>query len=169
MSATASKTFKLGPESCVFMQLFETTCVRNVSIANQLDHEKLRHWYHMKEEGLFYQFLTTLNLFCVLYDCTTPCWKFLRQTWQLRQVLNFLIRGCRHFTAYCWVTIRYEWKLTVPCERWGNVLSVLYRRALALPVVWRTASCRISVKTCDISSNVSFDLPRYLGQEMNFY
>ena len=54
----ASYNFKLDPKSCILRQLFEATCVRNLLIVKNLEHRKFQEWYHVKEERLFYLFLT---------------------------------------------------------------------------------------------------------------
>ena len=38
-SATASKTLRIEPKSCILLQLFEATCVRNLLIVKNLEHE----------------------------------------------------------------------------------------------------------------------------------
>ena len=39
-SATASKSLRIEPKSCILMQLFEATCVRNLLIVKNPEHEK---------------------------------------------------------------------------------------------------------------------------------
>ena len=42
-SATVSKRFRIGPKSCILLQLFEAPCVRNSLIVKDLEHEKHRN------------------------------------------------------------------------------------------------------------------------------
>ena len=49
---------KLDLKSCILMQLFEDTCVRNLLIVKNLEHRKFQEWYHVKEERLFCLVLT---------------------------------------------------------------------------------------------------------------
>ena len=52
------------------LQLFEATCGRNLLIVKNLEHEKCKGWYHVKEERLFYLFLTCWKLCYVYFDHT---------------------------------------------------------------------------------------------------
>ena len=40
-SATASKRLRIQPKSCILLQSFEATCVRNLLIVKNLEHEKI--------------------------------------------------------------------------------------------------------------------------------
>ena len=84
-SVTASKRLRIEPKSCI-MQLFEATCVRNLLIVKNLEHKKFQEWYHVKEERLFYLFLTFEKLCHVHFDHTEPCCKLLRQTSKIKKL-----------------------------------------------------------------------------------
>ena len=88
-SVTASKRFRIGPASCILLQLFEATCVRNVLIVKNLEHEKFKELCHMKEERLFHLFFTFWKLCYIYFDRTKPCCKLLWQTTQNQKVANY--------------------------------------------------------------------------------
>ena len=86
-SATASKRLRIEPKSCILMHLLEATCVKNLLIVKKnLENEKIQEWYHVKEERLFYLFLTFWKLCHVHFDHTKPCCKLLRQTSKIEKL-----------------------------------------------------------------------------------
>ena len=78
--ATASKIVRIGPKSCILLQLFEATCVGNLFIVKNIEHEKFKDWYHVQEERLFYLSFIFWKLCYVYFHCTKPCCKRLWQT-----------------------------------------------------------------------------------------
>ena len=68
------------------MQRFRATCVRNLLIVKNLEHRKFQELYHVKEERLFYLFLTFEKLCHVHFDHTEPCCKLLRQTSKIKKL-----------------------------------------------------------------------------------
>ena len=85
-SVTASKRLRIGPKSCILLQLFEATCDRNILIAKNLEHEKFKEWYDMKEERLFYLFFTFWKLCYIYFDHMKPCCKLLWQTSKIKKL-----------------------------------------------------------------------------------
>ena len=56
------------------------------NILKRLEHEQFMDWYYVKEERLFYLFLTFWKLCYVYFDHTKPCYKFLRQTSKIEKL-----------------------------------------------------------------------------------
>ena len=81
-SVTASKRLKIKLKSCILMQLFGATCVRNLLIVKNLEHDFFSV-VHMKEERLLYLFLTFWQ-FC--HDHTKLCCKLLWQTSKIEKL-----------------------------------------------------------------------------------
>ena len=85
-SATASKRLRIEPKSCILLQLFEATCVRNLLNVKNLEHEKFQEQYNVKKEWLFYLFLTFWKVCHVHFDHMKPCCKLLRQTSKIKKL-----------------------------------------------------------------------------------
>ena len=81
-----SLNFELNPKSCILLQLFEATCVRNLLIVKNLEHRKYQEWYHVKEERLFCLFLTFKKLCHVYFDHMELCSKLLRPTSKIKKL-----------------------------------------------------------------------------------
>ena len=95
---TASKRLRIGPKSCLLLQLFQATCVRNLLIVKNLEHQKFQEWYHVKEERLVYLPLTFWKLCYVYFNHMEPCCKVLRQTSKIEKLqttfrMVFLFQG----------------------------------------------------------------------------
>ena len=77
------------------MQLFEAACVRNLLIVKNLEYKKKinQEWYHVKEERLFYRFLTFWKLCHIYFDHTEPCTKPLQQISKIKKVADFFLDG----------------------------------------------------------------------------
>ena len=99
-SATASKSLRIEPKSCILMQPFEVTCVRNLLIVKHLELEIFQECYHVKEERLFYLFLTFWKLCHVHFDHTKPCCKLLRQTSKIENLQTTVRMVCLPLNNY---------------------------------------------------------------------
>ena len=85
-SATASEWLRIGPKGCILLQLFETTCLRNVLIVKHLERGKFKEGCHVKEERLVYLPLTFWKLCYVYFNHMEPCCKVLRQTSKIEKL-----------------------------------------------------------------------------------
>ena len=129
-SATPSKRLRIEPKSCILMQFFEATCVRNLLIVKNLEHEKFQKYTTWKKKDFSICSLHSENY--VTFTLTTR-----------NRVANFCdkhpkSKSCRHlfgwccFRAYCLITMEWNVKRIVPCKRWVNFLSVTYLCVLTL-------------------------------------
>ena len=111
-SATASKRLRIEPKSCIHMQLFEATCVRNLLIVKNLEHWKFQEWYHVKEERLFYLFLHSKNY--VMFTLTTQnCFANFCDKHPKSKSSRCLFGWCCCFRAYCLISIEWHVKRIV--------------------------------------------------------
>ena len=114
-----------------FATFWSHLCQKLAYFKKSLEHGKFKEWYHVKEERLFYLFLTFWKFCYVYFDHTKPCCKLLRQTSKIEK-LQTTFRMVLLFQGLPLNNYGVECKENIPCKRWGNFRSVTYLCVITL-------------------------------------
>ena len=122
--------FKLDSKSCILMQLFEVTCIRNFLIVKNLEHRKFQECPTWKRKDCSICSLHSKNDVMFTLTIQNRAVNF-RDKHPKSKSCRLLFRWCC-FRAYRLITMEWNVKRIVPCKRWENFLSATYLCVLTL-------------------------------------